>query len=121
MPSAADANPAMLEAAAPASGLTRERTPPSGPAALASLSNLVPAFSAASPAALTLSLRTEADALAASRIARSCFLISLASAAVIAAANAAADVLLGERYRLPFLLPGTALVALGLYLCTVKA
>jgi len=37
------------------------------------------------------------------------------------AANAAADVLLGERYRLRFLLPGTALVALGLYLCTVKA
>lgn len=36
------------------------------------------------------------------------------------AANALADLGLGERYRLGLLLPGLALVGLGLFLCTVK-
>lgn len=37
-----------------------------------------------------------------------------------AAANAVVDVLLGERYKLAFLLPGVALVAAGIVLCTLK-
>lgn len=36
------------------------------------------------------------------------------------AVNAVVDVLLGERYRLQYLLPGLALVAAGLVLCTLQ-
>ncbi len=36
------------------------------------------------------------------------------------AANAVVDLLLGERYKLRYLIPGLVLVAIGLVLCTLK-
>lgn len=36
------------------------------------------------------------------------------------AANALVDLVLGEKYKLGLLLPGTCLVGAGIYLCTIK-
>jgi hypothetical protein len=109
--------PARQKRAAAAAARSPPNNNPGGGGLLSDLSLLVTTPSFLAPQLLNQGGSVAFNALLASGKAP----LSVASPvvnAVTLAANALADVLLGEAYRLPLLIPGVALVTVGLVICS---